>query len=285
GTNAYNMVWHVQFNLPKLPAGGSITLNTVWAGDYQAAIQVFVNDPTMTNVVSDFYPNIPYPTGVHGDSLIRQGIHDKYGINHTSIPLSKFVTGTNLITLVQRKGAGTPSGYALYDYLDLELPTAAAPLSLAATGGDGKVVLNWPASPGASGYFLRRSTASAGPYLVVGANLPGLAFTNSGLVNGTMYYYTITATNAFGESALSSPISARPTSDLATNLLFSAAPGQLAFSWPVDHTGWILQAQTNSLDRGLGTNWTDVLGSDATNVMTVPFLPANAGAFFRLIHP
>jgi hypothetical protein len=61
--------------------------------------------------------------------------------------------------------------------------------------------------------------------------------------------------------------------------------GQIQFSWPADHLGWRLQAQTNSLDTGLGTNWSTVSGSTLTNRLVIPVSPVSGGVFFRLIYP
>jgi autotransporter-associated beta strand protein len=66
-----------------------------------------------------------------------------------------------------------------------------------------------------------------------------------------------------------------------TNIVSSVSGGQLNLSWPADHLGWRLQAQTN----GLGTNWVDVPGATLTNGFTVPIDPANGSVFFRLISP
>jgi hypothetical protein len=280
--NLNNMIWNIAFNLPKLPASGNLTLNTAWAGQGGAAIQVFVNNTNATGTpFRDFYPN----TQGSGDSLIRQGIHDKYGVDHTSIPVSKFITGTNYITLVQRRAASALANYAMYDYLDLELPTAAAPPNLTALAGDGKVILSWANSPGASGYNLRQSTTNGGPYKIVGSNVSALTLTNSGLTNGVLYYFTIAATNSFGESVPSAQVSARPTSGVATNINFVMSNGYISLNWPADHTGWILQTQTNSLNVGLGTNWTSISGSDSTNQIVFQPDPAAGSVFFRLAHP
>jgi autotransporter-associated beta strand protein len=70
-----------------------------------------------------------------------------------------------------------------------------------------------------------------------------------------------------------------------TNIVFSAAGNQLTLSWPANHTGWQLQAQTNSLAVGINTNWVNVSGSTATNQMVIPINPANAAVFYRLVYP
>ena len=67
-----------------------------------------------------------------------------------------------------------------------------------------------------------------------------------------------------------------------TNLVSSVSGGVLTLSWPADHTGWTLQAQTNSLSTGLGTNWVTVTGSTATNKVIQAIDPANPAVFYRL---
>lgn len=60
------------------------------------------------------------------------------------------------------------------------------------------------------------------------------------------------------------------------------AGNQIQLSWSADHTGWRLEAQTNSLTTGLGTNWVTVTGSSATNQMFLPISPSSPSVFFRL---
>jgi hypothetical protein len=59
--------------------------------------------------------------------------------------------------------------------------------------------------------------------------------------------------------------------------------GLITVSWPAAETGYILQFQTNSF--GLGTNWTDVPGSDSTTTITVPIDSSAPPSFFRLRSP
>lgn len=69
-----------------------------------------------------------------------------------------------------------------------------------------------------------------------------------------------------------------------TNLIFSAAGGNLTLSWPADHTGWELQAQTNSLSVGISTNWVSVPNSTTTDQVVIPINLTNGSVFYRLIY-
>ena len=69
-----------------------------------------------------------------------------------------------------------------------------------------------------------------------------------------------------------------------TNLSAQVSNGQLALSWPAAYAGWRLQSQPCSPGAGLGTNWSDMAGSEATNVWIIPVDGTLQGAFFRLIY-
>jgi len=72
-----------------------------------------------------------------------------------------------------------------------------------------------------------------------------------------------------------------------TNITTTVVSGGTALqvSWPASHTGWALQAQTNAPGAGIGTNWTTVPGSRATNQLLLPIDPANGSVFYRLVYP
>jgi hypothetical protein len=55
--------------------------------------------------------------------------------------------------------------------------------------------------------------------------------------------------------------------------------GGIQLNWPLDHTGWQLQAQTNNLTTGLGTNWVNISSSAHTNQLTVPATRRTARSF------
>ena len=67
-----------------------------------------------------------------------------------------------------------------------------------------------------------------------------------------------------------------------TNIGLTMSNGNLYLSWPTDHTGYTLQAQTNSLSVGISTNWVDVPASTVTNQVVFPVNPANPSVFYRL---
>jgi CARDB/FlgD Ig-like domain/WD40-like Beta Propeller Repeat len=87
----------------------------------------------------------------------------------------------------------------------------AAPKDLRATAGDGRVHLDWNASPepDVAGYKVYRSTVSGGPYGPIAAVVQP-SFDDLGLTNGTTYDYVVTATDARQESPYSNEAAARP---------------------------------------------------------------------------
>jgi hypothetical protein len=77
----------------------------------------------------------------------------------------------------------------------------------------------------------------------------------------------------------------QPVSFSPTQLSFTTGPSRLQLTWPSDHLGWTLQAQTNSPNSGLGTNWVAMPASTMTNAITLPINSTNGSVFFRLAQP
>jgi len=87
-----------------------------------------------------------------------------------------------------------------------------SPTGLAALRDDGQVTLGWNAVAGATSYNVKRSTVSGGPYTNVLSTTANYA-TDTGLTNGTTYYYVVSAVGSTGtESPNSSQISVTPIS-------------------------------------------------------------------------
>ncbi len=115
------------------------------------------------------------------------------------------------------------------------VPVPAAPTNPAATADNGQVSLSWTASANAVCYNVKRATAAGGPYTTVKAGLVATSYTDTGLTNGTKYYYVISAMNeAAGESANSTEVSATPALSIPTaptNLVATAGNQQITLSW------------------------------------------------------
>jgi autotransporter-associated beta strand protein len=95
-------------------------------------------------------------------------------------------------------------------------PKQAAPASLTANGSPTlpQVILSWPATPGATSYTVKRGTSIANETTTVINSYTGTSYTNSSLVNGTTYYYIVTATGANGTSGNSPEVSVTPGSSV-----------------------------------------------------------------------
>lgn len=138
------------------------------------------------------------------------------GVTGTSFTDTSLANGTTYYYEVTAVNAVSPST-ASNEASATPLATApTVPQSLAASGGNGVLTLSWsaPASDGGSsitGYNVYRGMApgaeSTTP-IATGVTLTG--YTDSGVVNGTTYYYKVTATNAVGPSAMSNEASATP---------------------------------------------------------------------------
>jgi predicted carbohydrate-binding protein with CBM5 and CBM33 domain len=91
-----------------------------------------------------------------------------------------------------------------------------APTGLTAAAGNAQVQLAWNAAAGATSYNVKRSTTNGGPYSNVATGVTATSYTNTGLTNGTTYYYVVTAVNAGGESPVSNQASATPQAQTGT---------------------------------------------------------------------
>ena len=126
-----------------------------------------------------------------------------------------------------RRGEGIPDG-AFSAPTDDPVGAPAAPTWGTATGGVGVATLDWNDNGEAdlSGYTLKRSTTSGGPYTDVNVSLLGNSnYTDSGLAADT-YYYVVSATDTSNqESSNSSEVSAVVTASGGTG---TTAPSSIS---------------------------------------------------------
>lgn len=135
-------------------------------------------------------------------------------------------------------------------------------------------------------YNVYRSTNSGGPYTLIASYVTNNAYVDNTLQNGKAYYYVVTSLNILGaESAHSTQVAAYPASTapvtMGVQAVYNSGQNGFQITWPVDHAGWRLLMDTNSLAN---SNWVPVPNSAGTNQVWIPFGPGQ-NVFFELVYP
>ena len=89
-----------------------------------------------------------------------------------------------------------------------------APTGLVDKPGNGFVKLSWKSVSGASSYNVKRSLTKGGPYLVIKSGLTTTSYTDTNVVNGTVYYYVVVSSRYATPSADSAEVSSIPSAGL-----------------------------------------------------------------------
>jgi fibronectin type 3 domain-containing protein len=138
----------------------------------------------------------------------------------------------DIVSLVTTDG-GT-SFTAFLGGLGFQAPALPSVTSLSGTLGNTQNVLNWPAATGngasITNYKIYRgATAGSETLLTTIGNV--LTYTDTGLTNGTTYYYKVSAVNSVGEGPLSNEINLTPGTVSSTSIAtetFTAADSTAA---------------------------------------------------------
>jgi fibronectin type 3 domain-containing protein len=125
-----------------------------------------------------------------------------------------------------------------------------APTGLMASAGNGSVGLTWNASTGATSYSIYRGTAPGAEGTTPVGTSTSTNFTDSGLTNGTAYYYKVTASNSAGTSPNSNEATATPTTGTGGGGLLSQ--GHPATASSLEGAGY---PASNAVDGNLTTRW------------------------------
>ena len=249
---------------PSVSSNGN-TNGIVWEVQYSST-QAVLHALDATNLTTDLY-NSGTATADH----LGAGV--KYAV--PTIANGEVFVGTNNTLAVFGLHAATA-------------PPAVS--SLAATPGDGKVTLAWSASAGATSYTVKRATVSGGPYQTIATGVMGTPYTDSGLTDGTTYYYVVDAVNAAGPSPDSVQAFARPVfvahinfnSDATehpagyvtdTGLVYGLRSNGMTFGWNADNTA-------NARDRD-ASNSPDELHDGLIHLQK----PSDPNAFWHIALP
>jgi len=139
-----------------------------------------------------------------------------------------------------------------------------APTGLVATPGNATVNLSWAATSGATGYYVKRSTTSGAESRI--STQAGTSFSDTGLTNGTKYFYVVSAYNSYGESANSSEVSATPAAPALSapaNLTATAGDTQVGLAWSA-----VASATSYNVKRSTTSGAEITIGSPMTNAFT-----------------
>jgi len=170
--------------------------------------------------------NVYRGTASGGETLAASGLT---GATYTSTGLTNGTTYYFKVAAVDAAGTGPMSA---------EFNTApqasapAAPTGVTATGASGQITVNWTAVPGATSYNIANSLTS-GTETVFQTGVTGTSYTNTGLTNGTVYYFKVQAGNSGGTSVLSAEASATPNGPpgAPTGLVATAGNSQVSLTW------------------------------------------------------
>jgi len=120
---------------------------------------------------------------------------------------------------------------------DNSMSVPVAPAAVTAKPGNAAVSLGWPVVADATVYHVKRSTSASGTFTQV-ASSASPSYTDTGLTNGTKYFYVISAANSEGESANSTPSSATPkaaaTAPSPVHLNVTAGNALVNLSWTAE---------------------------------------------------
>ena len=106
------------------------------------------------------------------------------------------------VMLLFNSGCSSSKGSSTSTTTGMPLP----PVNLTVSQNTNGVILTWTASTGAASYKVYQSTKSGGPYSNI-ASSTITTCTVTGLSNGTVYYFVVTALNSKGESGYSNEAS------------------------------------------------------------------------------
>ncbi len=157
------------------------------------------------------------------------------GIGTTSYSNTGLTNGTAYYYRVAAVNSGGTSGMSNEASATPEPSAPAAPTGLTATAGNASVSLTWATSTGASSYSVYRGTAAGGESATpVAAGFTITAYTDTGLTNGTTYYYRVAAVNGGGTSGMSNEASATPEPSAPaapTGLTATAGNASVSLTW------------------------------------------------------
>ena len=169
-----------------------------------------------------------------------------------SLPAS-LPAGTYSLVVVANGNSSAPTNFAY--------SPPSPPTGLNGTAGSAQAILSWNAVGGATSYNVKTMlTISPLRYTTV-ATVTGTSCTNLGLVNGTGYYYAVSAISSGGESTNSAPLLLVPfgSPSAPVGLTATATPNtflnsQISLAWTASYGATNYNIKRSTLHNGPYTN-------------------------------
>lgn len=166
--------------------------------------EIFTNKPSNNIIIID---NQNYTFSEYGNgfarSIVYENLNLEMGIHNVTIKTPSDMTiDQNLVV----DAVDIDSTGYLVEYYPL--------INLVAAQGNEQVSLSWGAIEDATSYNVKRSSVQGGPYELV-ATTSSTTYTDTNLINGTSYYYIVSANISGKEKSTSNEASVTPIA--ATN--------------------------------------------------------------------
>jgi len=214
--------------------------------------------------------------GTNGEIISKTGLGGSYPTKANYAAPYDYYENGNPVALLYR---GTGTNYGVFGAT--KSPSVGAPHILAVSQLANTVTHYLDGRPAGSG-VLNATTAAAGGYLNVGARSDGVNRLSGDL---SELILAGSALSSWDIAALDAYLAARHQVVLfdtnPTNIVVSTAGGKVTMSWPLDHTGWLLQS--NSIGLTTTSAWYSVAGSTATNEIIVAPDLTKTNVFYRML--
>ncbi|MDF2644720.1 MAG: hypothetical protein K0Q73_525 [Paenibacillus sp.] len=154
--------------------------------------------------------------------------------------------GTMYYYVVSAKSVGGEGQNSVQVQVQPAAPVAAPAINV--LWGNAQAELRWNAVDGSSTYIIQRASAFEGPYITLQPMVTSTNYTDTGLENGNVYYYKVTASGINETSLESAVVSGRPVEDFG----IPAAPAAVK--------------AVNSANQEISLSWSPAQGAAAYRV-------------------
>jgi hypothetical protein len=225
----------------NVQGGANIIVDEIRVGDTYGDVVGFVPPPaaptglTATPGVNSVSLSWDATIGATGYKVLRGTTTGVYTVTNGA-PSNTYddtaaVGGTTYFYVVQATNSSGASANSSEVSATPTIALPGTPTGLTAIGTNGAVNLTWNSATGAASYNVKRSTTSGAEVTI--ANVGTTNYSDSAVVNGTPYFYTVSSTNSAGQSADSSEATATPNAPplAPTGVTATAGSNQVSLSW------------------------------------------------------